>query len=73
MICNGNHKDTTNYVCHLIFQFPSLLTTTMKGQCKGCQCVGNKTKLPIKEQQTLGDRQCSFTLEVVYNLGVAGV
>lgn len=71
--------ETTNYVCHLIFQFPSFLTAAIKKECKGCQGVGNipvcqNTKPPIKEQQPSGDRLLSFTLEeVVYNLGVAGI
>lgn len=71
MISNWNHKETTNYVCHLIFQFPSFLTTTIEDQCKGCQCVGNipvcqNTKPSIKEQQTSGDRQHSFILKKSY-------
>lgn len=79
MISNWNHKETTNYVCCFIFQFLSFLTTTIEDQCKGSWCVGNipvcqNTKPPIKEQQTSGDRQHSFTLEkVVYHLEVAGV
>lgn len=78
MISNWNCKETTNYVCCLIFQFPSFLTTTVEDQCKSCQCVGSipvcqNTNPPIKEQQASGDRQHSFTLEVAYNLRVAGV
>lgn len=53
VISNGNHKETANYICCLIFQFPSFLTTATKDECKGSQGVGSisvckNTKPPIK-------------------------
>lgn len=65
VISNGNHKETTNYICHLIFQFPSFLTTATKDECKGSQSVGSisicqNTKPPIKRRS-------------LYHLEVAGV